>query len=331
MTDKKMPTFKQCRNWCFTDFKLLDIKSIYDEYTDIIRYIGWGEELCPKTQKKHYQGFIQFKNKKTMGGVKRIFKCKSLHLEPCRGSELQNLKYCSKDNKYNCFGKWIKQGHRSDLERIQKNIREGKNLDDVMESDFSTYCRYRNGIRDYHESTVRKNSKKFRKLEVEFVHGETETGKTRYAVEKFPEAYVINGFDLKWFDGYNGETELIIDEYNNDINITKLLKLLDGYQCRLPVKGSFNYANWNKVIITSNLTPDELHNQAKPAHKRALMRRIHKINKFEKVAEELQGNTELVARSRENNIEFNLDDLEFSDIDEDDYIIKSSPEQTAHA
>ena len=53
-----------------------------------------------------------------------------------------------------------------------------------------------------------------------------------------------------------------------------MLALLDGYQVRLNQKGTHSYANWNKVFITTNLKPDELHSEAKPAHRDALFRRI---------------------------------------------------------
>ncbi len=82
--------YKQSRNWCFTDFDLLDLSEIYNTHIDIIRYICWGKEICPKTKKKHNQGWVQFLNKKTMGGVKRVFGTKKLCLFACKGSEFQN-------------------------------------------------------------------------------------------------------------------------------------------------------------------------------------------------------------------------------------------------
>ena len=64
-----MPSLSQSRNWCFTDFELLNFEQIYEENKDLIRYICVGNEICPKTKKKHKQGWIQFINKKRMNGV----------------------------------------------------------------------------------------------------------------------------------------------------------------------------------------------------------------------------------------------------------------------
>lgn len=274
----KKVKFTQSRNWCFTDFELLDLAPIYKEYSDIIRYVCYGEEKCPKTGKKHHQGWIQFINKKRLGGVKKIFGSKKIHVESCIASPACNDKYCKKDGKFISFGDFVCQGQRSDLEAIYKQIVTGAKAKDIIDNDFSTYCRYRNGIKDAIEVYTKENTRKFRALSVTYIHGETGTGKTRMAVAECANDYFkIEGSSLNWFDGYNGEKNLIIDEYANDIKVTKLLGLLDGYQLRLPVKGGFTYANWTTVYVTSNLSPEELHYNAKDKHRDALFRRITKI------------------------------------------------------
>lgn len=273
--------FTQSRNYCFTDFKNINFdfyEKIYNEYKDIIRYICVGIEICPKTKKQHIQGWIQFFNKKRIGGVKRCLNNKSLHCESMRGTAFDNDKYCSKDKKFKKFGAFIKQGHRSDLEKIKKDIKDGASKEEIMDNNFELYCRYRNGINDYMEIINKKKCAEFRKVKVEYLHGETGTGKTRHAMKKAK--FKICANDLKWWDGYNGEKCIVIDDYDNDVNITKMLNILDGYQLRLPIKGGFTYANWNKVYITSNLDPDELHIHAKKKHRDALFRRITKVCRF---------------------------------------------------
>lgn len=280
---------RRSRNFCFTDFELQDFNKLYNEYSDIIRYICWGEEICPKTSRKHYQGWIQFYNPKRFGGVKKLLG-KKTHFEPCMGSEYDNDKYCSKDGNFTKLGSFVAQGQRTDLEALKHNIDKGASRMDIMTDHFETYCRYRNGINDYIAVKENINRSKFRQVSVEYVYGETGTGKTRYGMEKCQ--YKITGDSLAWWDGYNGEDSILIDEYDNNVPITKLLNILDGYKLRLPIKGGFTYANWTKVIITSNLTPNELHTNAKPAHKAALMRRISATTEM---ARRATGNTNPVA------------------------------------
>lgn len=267
----------QSRNWCFTDFEMLDFKKIYEQYTDIIRYIGWGKETCPSTGKTHNQGWIQFVNKKRMGGVKKVCQSKKIHLEPCRGDEKANEAYCAKEGNFQSLGVFVTQGQRSDLEQMYKKIKNGATAEELMDENFGLYCRYRGGIKDALEIANKKKCKRFRHVKVEYVHGETGTGKTRWAMEQDPDLFKIHGTSLKWFDGYNGEKTLLIDEYANDVKITKMLGICDGYQLRLPIKGGFTYANWDRVIITSNIHYDDLHFQASQAHRDALKRRVTRV------------------------------------------------------
>ncbi len=107
-------------------------------------------------------------------------------------------------------------------------------------------------------------------MTVEIHTGPTGTGKTRACYDS--DAFMIHGDSLDWWDGYCGEKTLVIDEYSNQISLTKLLGILDGYQLRLPIKGGFTYARWTTVKITTNL--GELHEKAKWEHRCALERRV---------------------------------------------------------
>lgn len=86
------------RAWCFTSYKMDE--SYQDVLTKIgetlAEYIIWGEETCPTTGKAHHQGYVYFKNGKSMKSVKKIFKDPTLHLEAAKGTAVQNIKYCSK-------------------------------------------------------------------------------------------------------------------------------------------------------------------------------------------------------------------------------------------
>lgn len=269
--------FTQCRNWAFTDFELLDIKEIYNKYKDIIRYICWGEEICTKTKKIHYQGWIQFMNKKRIGGVKKCFGSNKIHLESCKGNEFQNNTYCSKDNKFHCFGKFVCQGARTDLEKIKHRIDKGDTLYNIAQDNFGNYIRYHRGFEKYKSLRDKATQASWRNIACTLVQGSTGTGKTRFAYKDPENTFKIQGCELNWWDGYDGEDILLIDEYANDVKITKLLGILDGYPLRLPVKGGFTYANWTTVYITTNL--EILHNNASELHISALKRRITTIIK----------------------------------------------------
>lgn len=270
-----MTKLARVRNWCFTDFELLDFSTIFDECSSRIRYICWGKETCPKTSKVHFQGWVQFEKQERMTSVKKLFKNKKIHLEPCLGTEAQNEKYCQKENEYETRGEFKTFGQRTDLKEIAVKIQKGMTLYELAINHPDAYIRYGRRLKDYKQIIDKERLKEFRHVEVCLLWGETGLGKTRLAMEEAQ--YKIQGSQLKWWDGYDGEDIILIDEYNNDVSITEMLCILDGYQFRLPIKGSFTYAAWTKVYITTNLSIDELHPNAKPQHRRALFRRIDTI------------------------------------------------------
>ena len=156
-----------------------------------------------------------------------------------------------------------------------------------MEQAPTTYCKYRNGLKDLAALGIKKKTNTFRNVEVILISGPTGVGKTRQAMNEA--TYKINGCDLDWWQDYNQDEIICIDEYDNDLKITTLLNLLDGYQTRLNVKGTHTYANWNKVYITTNCKLWEIHPKAKEAHRQALQRRISRVINLWN--DEVHGNT----------------------------------------
>lgn len=257
------------RNWCFTDFSLLDWRAIFNADVNI-RYVCYGEEICPKTGRKHYQGWLQTTNQRRLSTMKKINK--TIHWEGCIGTELHNEKYCKKDGNYVTIGKFVTQGYRSDLEGVFEAIRNGKGIYEIASENPTLYCKYRNGIEHFKEMVNEKECPKWRDIEVIVLAGDTGTGKTRLAMEEA--TFKINGSELNWWDGYDNDSTICIDEYDTDVSITKMLTILDGYKLRLPIKGGFTYAKWTKVYITSNVLLHDWHKLAKPEHIKALKRRI---------------------------------------------------------
>nr|QXP07652.1 MAG: replication associated protein [Arizlama virus] len=256
------------RHWCATFFS--EPKRINDTN---LRYMIVGEEICPNTKKVHWQCYLEFKTPVSMKQIKTIFDDKTIHLEKRNGTKEQARDYCKKDGKFTEYGIWCTgQGFRTDLKSLTAEMASGKRINEIMVENPEVYCKYRNGLKDIQASLDKKNSNEFREVEVEVISGPTGCGKTRKAMENA--TFKIEGSEMNWWDGYDADESIVIDEYDNDVICTRLLNLLDGYQLRLPVKGGFTYARWKKVYITTNLRKHELHAKAKKAHIDALFRRI---------------------------------------------------------
>ncbi|AXH76122.1 MAG: replication-associated protein [Circoviridae sp.] len=261
---------KQSKNWCFTDFNLLNWGEIFE--THEIAYVCFGLETCPETGREHYQGWMQFHKKKRRTWImKNISK---MWCSPCLGSEYKNEKYTQKDNEFKTYGQFTIQGKDSNINDVFERIEQGDDSSTIISENPGIYCRHRNGIRDYMAICQEKKVPAWRDVKVIVYCGHTGTGKTRKAMASEEDIFKIQGDDLKWWDGYEGNSTICIDEYDTDIAITKLLSLLDGYKIRLEIKGGHTWANWTTVYITSNVHFTEWHPQAKGAHRAALLRRL---------------------------------------------------------
>lgn len=108
--------------------------------------------------------------------------------------------------------------------------------------------------------------------------GNTGTGKTRYAVERGAFKWSPPSDTTKeWWDGYAGEKSILIDEFYGQMKPSRLQELLDGYMCRMDIKGSHTYAMYDTVYITSNVSPDEWYGDNVPQEvKNSLKRRLTK-------------------------------------------------------
>uniref|UniRef100_A0A345MQ25 Replication-associated protein n=1 Tax=Cressdnaviricota sp. TaxID=2748378 RepID=A0A345MQ25_9VIRU len=85
--------------------------------------------------------------------------------------------------------------------------------------------------------------------------GKSGTGKSRRAWEEAGELAYAKGSRTKFWDGYQGESSVIIDEFRGGIDVTYLLRWLDRYPVRVEIKGSSMPLSMKTCWITSNISP----------------------------------------------------------------------------
>lgn len=256
---------KKVRFWQFTDFK--QAKTIDDLKQDTrIQYVMWGKEVCPKTGRKHRQGWIAFKEPQRMEAVKEIMGS-NLHLEVVRDVDDME-KYNRKDGDVIEYGKKPPgKGHRTDFDLINEIAKGGNNdMTSVIENFPSQYIRYHKGIEKLFKHYEQKIE--FRHLDVTVLYGKTDTRKTHRAVcGRFNDCYVWKKStygETGWMDGYTNEDVLVIDEFSPAwMPFTVLLGLLDGHYCQQPVKGSFTQLKYTKVVITAQNHPKKWYDFSK--------------------------------------------------------------------
>ncbi len=262
------------RNWLFTDFTCADLSDRFSDDSAGIRYLCYGKEVCPKSGREHHQAWVQFSEQVSRSSVQRRLCLPGVHCEIMRGSCDENERYVAKDGEVTRFGEFLTMGQRVDIEEVRVRIKEGASALCVAESNFPLWCRFRQSFSTYRMLCQKRDTSEWRgRLDVILLEGRTRCGKTRLA-SKYG-TYIIGGYQLGWWDGYSGEDCIIIDDFADDIPIQQMLRILDGYQLRLPIKGSFVYAKWKRVIITTNVVT--LYSQAPNEHIDAFRARITRV------------------------------------------------------
>ena len=109
--------------------------------------------------------------------------------------------------------------------------------------------------------------------------GRDRSGKTTTVIN-FLEAHGITYFVKPpgmWFDGYTGEDVIVMDDYDNDMPLKDFLRVTNPRPPPLPVKGGFATNVCKKIIMTSNLPPEEQYHKVKdeqPSRWAAFRRRL---------------------------------------------------------
>nr|WAE42335.1 MAG: replication associated protein [Cressdnaviricota sp.] len=267
---------KRYKNWCGTAFMDSNIFEMMMVEANI-SYLIWQTEKCPKTNKIHQQWYCEFKSAITFHTMKgKVGNC---HFDNRKGTQKQAIDYCMKlDSRIaGPFELGIKkeQGKRSDLSDIKNEIIcNSKSTKDLIYED--KICnfqqlRFSEGLEKY--KPMKKN---MREVKVIWFWGGTGVGKSRQAFAMVSDDYWISGKNLKWFDGYNGQRDVIIDDFRKDFcTFHELLRLLDIYPMRVEIKGgSVNWIPAN-IYITSCFPPNKVYETREDV--KQLIRRITEI------------------------------------------------------
>lgn len=82
----------------------------------------------------------------------------------------------------------------------------------------------------------------------------------------------------KWWDGYSGQEDVVLDDFSGWIPRDTFLKLIDVVPIRMEIKGGFTpYFTSKRVFISSNFLPVDWWKDLAPEQVRAVTRRISKM------------------------------------------------------
>lgn len=280
----------QGRNWLFTlnNFTLEEYTKLKDG-ADWIRYCVFQHERGAEGT-DHLQGYLECTSRRRLQQLRNWLP--RAHFETRRGTQRQAIDYCTKGDTR--VGDPIhvgipfesQQGKRTDLDELATRLYEGASVEQIRVDFPGHSLRYQRQIAE--ASRERRKAEYGKRprpdLEVYVFWGDPGTGKTRsvYESEGFEHVFTLNTSTngAVWFDGYAGERVLLIDDFRGWIKFNEFLKILDVYPLRIPIKGSFDYAAWTRVYITSNHDPEDWYRTESGHCYPALRRRITRVEHF---------------------------------------------------
>lgn len=86
--------------------------------------------------------------------------------------------------------------------------------------------------------------------------------------------YIVSDY-TSGFDHYNGEPIILLDEFRGQLPYGIVLMILQGYKQQIHARYTNAWTIWDKVVITSPMTPYEVYNNMETLDKKEqLYRRI---------------------------------------------------------
>lgn len=216
----------------------------------------------------HTHLYVAFRNAVEFLTIQQRFH--GAHIEAAKGSHQQNRDYVRKE------GKWLNDAKHetsvpgtfeesgelpSDPDKRQKQseailerIQAGATNAEILR-EFPSAMNHQKSIdAARQEFRAEKFRTQFRQLYVEYIWGKTGVGKTRSVMDEhgYENVYRVTNYKHP-FDGYNGEDVILFDEFRSSLDISDMLKYLDGYPIMLPARYGDKVACFTKAYVISNI------------------------------------------------------------------------------
>lgn len=229
-----------------------------------IRYVSWQLEFTDGAEQPHVQGYIQRFGPQTLFGFIRDMEVlRYAHIEGARGTFGENKEYTNKvETRFDgpwSYGTPSAGGRPKTVDALATDLLADRNLGRVAAENPGLFVHHGRGLQ--HLLNVTDIRRRTWKTEV-FVHwGAPGSGKTHDTP--------IDGYYLRrgnggavWWDGYDGESDVVIDDYYGWLPWGTILCLLDNRPMRVDVKGGSLPFCARRIYITSNRHPDQWYKYA---------------------------------------------------------------------
>lgn len=218
----------------------------------------------------HWQLVVCFTRKRRLAGVRSVFG--NVHAELSRSAAANE--YVWKDDtavdgtRFELGTPVFRRNSATDWDSVWANAVDG-NLERIPASiRVSSYAALARIQKDHLKPIAVER-------EVYVFIGPTGVGKSRRAWEAAGWDAYPKDPNTKFWDGYRGQENVVMDEFRGKIDISNLLRWTDRYPVSVETKGSGAVFSARRIWITSNLHPDRWYPDLDQETKEALMRRLN--------------------------------------------------------
>jgi hypothetical protein len=268
-------------------------------------------EIAPETETIHYQGYLELKNPRQLIWLKNRLQRAHFEIrrgsrqqaanyvmktipeketlsqseleEHLRSTTLSVFTTLLKPICYPSTDDWMKlkkelcgsqkseqtQTQKLILQQMKTMIRDQKCSDlQLCEYNFQVWCKNFRALERYRVLCTPPRNEP---VEVIVIQGPTGTGKSKYCMENYPNAYWKQRSN--WWCNYSGEDTVIIDEFYGWLPFDLLLRICDRYPLLVETKGGQVQFVATKIIITTNAIPNTWY---KNSYFKSFVRRVTK-------------------------------------------------------
>lgn len=268
---------KRSRTWTWTlnNYTNDDVERLMNKSEDDIKYLTFGKEIAPTTGTPHLQGYVMFNNARSFNSAKAYISTRCW-IAASKGTAIQNHVYTCKDDDVFTIGTLPQQGKRNDLNKVREMVKDGDSMEKILENtDSYQGARYAELCKKYI------SKKRDWKTKVLWFWGKTGTFKSRTAFDLLKEDVWVSGETLKWWDGYDGQKNVIIDDFRADnAKFHTMLRILDRYPYQVEIKGASRQLLAENIIITCPYHPKDVYKNRTDEDINQFLRRIECIKYF---------------------------------------------------
>jgi len=239
-----------------------------------LRYLAVSDEVG-ESGTPHLQGYLELTNGgKVLQALRKWLSLRGSYA-PRHGTPLQAAQYaggCGGQTPAKAgsrlrreVGKITKQGAREDLKTIPELVRQGATMTGMMEAGQvmnSATMRFAEGAMKILEPA------RVGTCVTLWIWGPSGAGKSYAAMRAFPGAFLKKATSREWWDGYDGEDVVILDDFRDShMSFGDFIGITDpAVPARVQVKGGMRQLRATTIVVTSVFPPSEIYKAAVASH-----------------------------------------------------------------